>query len=154
MVNINPNPAADAEEHHTSYLKFKPAWSYVQSFWEGNPRQDRCWVPWEWCEIVKQQRRNNSIVVFSPDNDTLHAVKADYSHLVFQRTQIYGNLWLKRNPADSRNKPRWEDYLITKNSGIKATTRTYLKELKRQFAGKWKTKNDAYPAATHSDRKY
>ena len=37
---------------------------------------------------------NNSIVIFHPDNDppTLHAIRLNYNHLKYQRTQIYGNL--------------------------------------------------------------
>ena len=36
--------------------------------------------------------KNNSIVLFKPDIDTLHAIKLDYNHNKFQRTQLYGNL--------------------------------------------------------------
>ena len=41
-----------------------------------------------------------SIVLFSPSNDTLHGVKADYNHLYTQRTQLYGNLWYKESSVD------------------------------------------------------
>ena len=33
--------------------------------------------------------------MFSPSCSTIHAVKADYNHLLGQRTQLYGNLWYK-----------------------------------------------------------
>ena len=41
------------------------------------------------CETVKKQCRNNSIVIFAPNDDTLHAVKADYNHLKYQRTALW-----------------------------------------------------------------
>ena len=93
MVNINPSDVSEASEHHTHYLKFKPSKNYISKFWESNPDYERDWVPWNWCETFKKQNKNNSIVIFSPSNDTLHAVKANYNHLVTQRTQLYGNLW-------------------------------------------------------------
>ena len=111
MVNINPDPASTEKEHHTSYMRFKPQWQYVHEFWQGNPAIDRCWVPWDWCEVQTQQRKNNSMVIFSPNNSSLHAVKAKYDHLKFQRTQLYGNLWYK-NLRDLP-RPRWEDFVIT-----------------------------------------
>ena len=49
---------------------------------------DRCWVPWHWCETIKKQTDNNSVVIFAPDDDTIHAVNTDYQHLDYQRTQI------------------------------------------------------------------
>ena len=39
-----------------------------------------------------QQSINNSIVLFAPNIDTLHAIKMQYDHNKFQRTQLYGNL--------------------------------------------------------------
>lgn len=95
MVNINPNAHSESSDHHTHYLRFKDERKYVQSFWEGNPDINRCWVPWDWTETVFQQTKNNSIVIFAPNNDTIHGVKADYNHLLTQRTQLYGNLWFK-----------------------------------------------------------
>jgi hypothetical protein len=93
MVNINPSVHSEESNHHTHYLKFKKSHAYVEEFWNGNADIDRCWVPWSWAETIKQQKKNNSIVLFSPDDDTLHGVKASYNHLVTQRTQLYGNLW-------------------------------------------------------------
>lgn len=80
------------------YLTFKQEKWFVQEFWRHNKDYDRCWLPWEWCNTVKQQRRNNSIVIFSPSYDTLHAIKLNYDHLQTQRTQFYGNLWYKETP--------------------------------------------------------
>ena len=111
MVNVNSSPDSMEDEYHTSYLKLKPQWKYVSEYWSGNEHVDRCWVPWEWCDVVKQQRRNNSIVMFSPGNDTIHAVKAAYDHLTHQRTQFYGNLWFSESAVLA--KPKWEDFNIS-----------------------------------------
>ena len=110
MVNINPNPKAEEADIHTRYLRFKKEWRYVQEYWSGRPDADRCWVPWDWCEVEKQQVANNSMVIFSPGSDTMHAVKANYDHLEYQRTQLYGNLWYKGKDVEIR--PEWEDYVI------------------------------------------
>jgi len=95
MVNINP--AADSEnlDYHTRYLTFKPERSQMLEHWITHEDVDRCWVPWDWCDTHKQQSKNNSLVMFSPSNHSLHAVKARYDHLRTQRTQYYGNLWFK-----------------------------------------------------------
>ena len=110
MVNINPGADSEAQDHHTHYLQLKDKYKYVQSFWAGNPKQERCWVPWDWCESIKIQNLNNSMVIFSPSSDTMHAVKANYDHLASQRTQIYGNFWYHRVPIEAE--PRWEDLEI------------------------------------------
>lgn len=111
MVNINPGTGSEQREHHTHYLVFREPYKYVQAYWEGHPEADRCWVPWGWCETRKMQRENNSIVIFSPTNHTMHGVKASYDHLAAQRTQLYGNLWYHADPTTSH--PEWEDFVIT-----------------------------------------
>ena len=110
MVNINPAPNSESVEHHTHYLKFRDEYAYVQHYWEGHPNEDRCWVPWEWCEVVRVQRENNSMVIFSPRNDTMHGVKANYDHFTNQRTQLYGNLWYRDAPSLAM--ADWEDFVI------------------------------------------
>ena len=115
MVNINPSNNSESTEHHTHYLKFKRQYKYVQTFWEENKNKDRCWVPWNWCETVKKQTKNNSIVIFSPNDKTLHAVKADYDHLPYQRTQLYGNLWYNKEESKIKSiisKPIWEEFVV------------------------------------------
>lgn len=131
MVNLNPSPTSFDDEHHTSYLQFKPEWNYIKEFWKGNKELERCWVPWSWCDIQQQQRNNNSIVIFSPNNESLHAVKANYNHLSNQRTQIYGNLWFKEYCTSVY--PRWEDYIIDPSKSkpisiIKASAKRILKK--------------------------
>jgi len=110
MVNLNPHGRSETLEYHTHYMRFREAYRYVQAYWEGNPGKERCWVPWEWCETSKVQTRNNSIVAFSPRNDTIHAVKARYDHLTTQRTQLYGNLWYHQSVTDGY--PAWEEFVI------------------------------------------
>lgn len=93
MLNVNPGQGNEHQDYHTHYMRFRPEWEFVQDFWRDNPKAETCWVPWNWCETVKRQTANNSIVVFAPRHDTLHAVRAHYDHLSAQRTQFYGNLW-------------------------------------------------------------
>ncbi|MDR3408172.1 MAG: hypothetical protein P4L68_06725 [Methylovirgula sp.] len=102
MVNINPSSESERLDYHTHYMAFRPERAQVKQFWESNSEIERCWVPWAWGDTHKRQTQNNSMVIFAPDNDTLHAVKASYDHLTTQRTQIYGNLW-KQNPPPTRN---------------------------------------------------
>lgn len=108
MLNVNPGPNSENQDFHTHYMRFKPEWSFVQDFWRDHPDTETCWVPWDWCDTTKRQTANNSIVVFSPRHDTLHAVRAHYDHLVAQRTQFYGNLWYINRPVTGR--PEWVDY--------------------------------------------
>jgi len=111
MVNINPGNLSEWMDHHTHYLKFKDSFKYVQTYWEGNQSKDRCWVPWEWCHTEKMQTANNSIVIFSPSNDTIHGIKANYNHLEQQRTQIYGNFW-HNQAVEIGDGPAWEDFVV------------------------------------------
>jgi hypothetical protein len=109
---INVNPAADSErlDYHTHYLEFVPERRYVMEYWRYNPGSDRCWVPWGWCRTVKRQTENNSVVIFAPADDTMHAVVARYDHLRTQRTQLYGNLWY--NAEGPEFKPFFQDFEI------------------------------------------
>lgn len=102
MININPHSNSAELDHHTHYMRFRPERRYVHSFWQGNANVQRCWVPWDWCETVKTQRKNNSFVVFSPSDDTMHAVRAKYDHFAGQRTQLYGNHWFSDRPQMTR----------------------------------------------------
>jgi hypothetical protein len=97
MVNINPSNNSENINYHTHYMKLKDEYSEIYNFWKNETDTDRCWIPWSWAYTVKRQTKNNSIVIFAPDYDTLHAVKADYNHLKTQRTQFYGNLWYAPN---------------------------------------------------------
>lgn len=138
MVNINSNPNAADENHHTSYLAFQPQWKFVSEFWEGNEHIDRCWVPWDWCEVKKQQSKNNSLVIFAPSNNTLHSVKADYNHLAHQRTQLYGNLWHKKTAG--KLMPKWEDFVIdVKPYTAPPPKKSLLKAIERKLP--WRVTN-------------
>tara|TARA_Y100001938_G_scaffold142085_1_gene212790 strand:+ start:539 stop:1405 length:867 start_codon:yes stop_codon:yes gene_type:complete len=92
LLNINKDSSIDNEPVHTHLLKFKKDWEFIYDYWKTNLSENRCWVPWDWCDTAKITNKNNSIVIFSPDVDTLHGVKLNYDHTKFQRTQLYGNL--------------------------------------------------------------
>lgn len=108
MVNINPGDNTDLVDYHTHYMKFKDDFKFIEEFWKNHKNVDRCWVPWDWCETEFKQNKNNSIVIFSPNDSTLHAVKATYNHLLTQRTQLYGNLWYNESLANDYL--QWEDF--------------------------------------------
>lgn len=108
MLNVNPGDNTEVEDYHTHYMTFRPEWDFVRTFWRDTPQAETCWVPWQWCETQKRQDANNSIVIFSPRHDTLHAVRAHYDHLPAQRTQFYGNLWYK--PRSLPFKPQFQDF--------------------------------------------
>ena len=117
MININPHSNSEDLDHHTHYLQFKKEYKYIQEFWESNTQYDRCWVPWDWAETFFIQNKNNSLVMFSPADQTIHAVKASYNHLIGQRTQIYGNLWFIDSP--NTKELNWEDMVIPSIDKIK-----------------------------------
>lgn len=108
MVNINTSNESENVDIHTYILNFKKEYECIKKFWETETTVDRCWVPWSWCDIKFTHSKNNSIIMFAPNNDTLHAVKLDYDHLKFQRTQIYGNLWY---PKTNLPKTTWKDLI-------------------------------------------
>jgi hypothetical protein len=101
MININPSPNSENLDFHTHYMRFTPERDYIREGWRSNKQKDREWIEWSWAQTIKKQTRNNSIVIFAPSDDTLHAVRASYNHLLTQRTQFYGNLWHKTNPVES-----------------------------------------------------
>ena len=147
MVNINDGQISESRDHHTHYLKFKQNRRYVEAYWDGNPDAERCWVPWDWCETAFQQTKNNSIVVFFPDNDTMHAVKASYDHLLGQRTQLYGNLWYKKIHISRRDS--WEDLdLINCRApqshwtGLASKLKRKLKAARRKFFSSSETQSN------------
>lgn len=108
MLNVNPGSSTEALDYHTHFMTFRPEWDFVGRFWRDTPNAETCWVPWQWCETRKRQTVNNTIVVFSPRHDTLHAVRARYDHLPAQRTQFYGNLWYK--PQSLTFRPTFQDF--------------------------------------------
>lgn len=106
MVNIYTNKEVADMNMHTHLCEFKPQYDYVRQFWEHNDI-DPCWVPWDWAHTVKKTNTNNSISIFKPSSDTLHAVSVSEDHLNDQRNQIYGNLWYEK-PKKTGNL-RWQD---------------------------------------------
>lgn len=105
MLNINPDEKAHEYGLSTHFMKFKPEYKHVQEFWKTNQKAERCWVPWDWCETVFEQKANNSITIFAPYDESMHAVKLDYDMLKTQRTQVYGNLWYHKSNTTSN--PTW-----------------------------------------------
>ena len=106
MLNINPDEKAHEYGLSTHFMKFKPEWKHIQEFWQKNQKAERCWVPWDWCETVFEQKANNSITIFAPHDQSIHAVKLDYDMLKTQRTQVYGNLWYHKSNTTSN--PTWQ----------------------------------------------
>lgn len=98
MANIYPGPDCEEQTFHTRLDRFDPAYAYIGDYWAGNPEAERCHLPWHTVTTRQRHSENNSLVAFAPGDHTLHSVKAWYDHLGAQRTQIYGNLWLREKP--------------------------------------------------------
>lgn len=140
MLNINTDPESESNDIHTYLCKFKPEKSYIYDFWKENKDIDRCWVPWDWCENTLKTNKNNSIILFAPSDESLHAVKLDYNHLSYQRTQIYGNLWY--NEKTTKYSPTYKD-IATENidiNKIKKDTKHRSKSIKERVISKIPTR--------------
>ena len=127
MLNINTDPKSKNIDIHTFLLKFKPEKSYIYNFWKNNQDIDRCWVPWDWCEKIVKINANNSIILFSPSDKSLNAVKLDYEHLYFQRTQIYGNLYY--DEITTKYSPTYKS-IATPNIDIQSIKKEFKRESK------------------------
>lgn len=114
LLNINKDSSIENQPVHTHLLSFKDEWKSIPKYWKNNLQKNRCWIPWDWCKTDKVLNKNNSIVLFSPDVDTLHAVKLYYDHTKFQRTQIYGNLMGVGNIVPQMN---YKELEYLKNAG-------------------------------------
>ena len=126
MLNINPFENSENEEIHTHYLQLKDKYKFVEKFWQFNKDFERCWLPWDWCESKFIQKKNNSIVVFSPSDDTIHAVKANYQHLNGQRTQVYGNFWYKEKQKLATME--WENFDLFNTTNLHTKKTFSLKD--------------------------
>ncbi len=91
LLNVNKYGMEQADIH-THLLRFKSEYNWVPNWWESHQEFNTCWIPWEWCESVKQISANNCMVMFPTNNYSLHAIRLEYDHNRSQRTQIYGNL--------------------------------------------------------------
>jgi hypothetical protein len=98
LLNINKNKESESLDMHTHLLKLKKPYNFIYDYWKNNPKENRAWVSWDWCDITKTVTKNNSLIIFKPNNYSLHAVKLNYDHLKQQRTQIYGNLMFSNPP--------------------------------------------------------
>lgn len=110
MVNINPSENSEDLQYHTHYMRLRDERRYVGTYWQHNELSERCWVPWDWATTEKRQYANNSIVLFAPNNDSIHAVRAEYDHLESQRTQLYGNFWFNESVIDLH--PSWQSFVV------------------------------------------
>ena len=113
LLNINKDSSVDNEDVHTHLLEFKDEWKFIPEYWKTTTSKNRCWVPWEWCNSKKICDKNNSIVLFAPNIDTLHAVKMQYDHTKYQRTQLYGNLMGTGNIVPQMN---WSELKAMKDA--------------------------------------
>jgi hypothetical protein len=104
LLNINNDNTIEKMDCHTHLLEFKDKYKYVIDYWKNNKNINRCWIPWDWCNTIKKINKNNTMIIFKPDENppTLHAIRLKYNHLKFQRTQIYGNL-MYTNPIKYTN---------------------------------------------------
>ena len=111
LLNINNNSEIEKLDCHTHLLVFKDEYKFISEYWKNNKSINRCWVPWDWCTTVKTTRENNSLLIFKPDDapPTLHAIKLNYNHLKYQRTQIYGNLMYENPPV--YKKSNYKDFI-------------------------------------------
>ena len=100
MLNINTSQLSEGIEIHTRLMTLKDKYKYLYELWKYNSEIDRCWVPWDWCDSYNHVNTNNTLIIFEPSYDTMHAVKLEYDHLKFQRTQLYGNLWYHEKLAE------------------------------------------------------
>ncbi len=108
MLSTHPSADAINNSHHTSYLKLKPEYEFISTFWKNNKKLDRSWLPWHWFKEEFLQTENNSIVIFSPNDYSFHGIKANYNHLNYQRSNFYGNLWFE--DETKLPMPQWEDF--------------------------------------------
>jgi len=97
LLNINKNDSIENYDVHTHLLEFKPEYRKIEDFWNEYIYYNRFWIRWKYCNTIKKINKNNTLLIFKPSSkpSSLHAVKLDYDHLKFQRTQIYGNLMFK-----------------------------------------------------------
>lgn len=111
LLNINKDDSVDRCKVHTDILKFKSKYEFLYKYWEDNPTIDRFWVPWDWCDVVKTISKNNTMIMFPTSDYTLHAIKLDYDHTKWQRTQIYGNLMFTE-PPDTVRQGHYKEFEI------------------------------------------
>jgi len=132
MVNIYTDKECEDLPIHTHLLRFNNRYNYLYSLWEHNSI-DPVWVPWDWCETIKKTSLNNSITMFKPSHDTLHAVKLNYNHLKFQRNQIYGNLWYEKSKKHS-SVPWQRLDIVNFDNSTKAVAKDLLNRIKSRLS--------------------
>ena len=123
MLNLNTSADSSVYSYHTHFMRFIRERRYIYDIWEFYPTVQREWVPWSWAETSFFQSKNNSITIFKPSHNTLHAVKALYNDLQQQRTQLYGNIWYENifsvNYSSPYSKSPYTDYEFPRNLDCK-----------------------------------
>ena len=94
MLNINHHELNADTTIHTRLLRPKEKTKKIIEFWKKNKEVERNFLKWDDCEIVTSHSDSNSLLMFSPDDDSLHGVKLKYNDLEYQRTNLYANLWV------------------------------------------------------------
>jgi hypothetical protein len=94
MLNINHNDINSDTTIHTCLLSPKEQAKKIIKFWKKNKEVDRNLLRWDDCEIAARHSDSNSLLLFSPSDDSLHGVKLKYNDLIHQRTNLYANLWV------------------------------------------------------------
>jgi len=87
MININPLSSYNI---YTHFMRLKDPNDYLEY---KNIEKERRWTDWDKAFTMFKHEKNNSLTMFKPDFNTIHAIKLDYDDSEYQRTQIYGNLW-------------------------------------------------------------
>jgi hypothetical protein len=94
MLNINHRELNNDTSVHTCLLRPKENAKKIIEFWKKNKEVERNLLRWDDCEMVETHNDTNSLLMFSPSDDSLHGVKLKYNDLKYQRTNLYANLWV------------------------------------------------------------
>ena len=57
LLNINCDAEIEKMNCHTHLLEFKDKYKKIEKYWVDHPINERCWVPWEWCNSKKKQMK-------------------------------------------------------------------------------------------------
>lgn len=125
LLNINNSDEIETMDCHTHLMELDEEHKYVEDVWvKYEDSIETCHLPWDWCNTVKTMNENNSIVLFhtAVGPPSIHAIKLDYDHLKFQRTQIYGNLMYSESKAgrygriEAEDLHKWRDFEVGRES--------------------------------------
>ena len=90
MFNINPCNSSEDNDHQHFYWSSRKH-KYIEELWSETSKIERSWVP-NWCKVTKQLNDNNSIIIFAPNNNTLHGKLITITLLIkLFYMEIYGS---------------------------------------------------------------